>query len=834
MDKIITEREDGIDIAFERVKAWSKYCKELLSYVSRRTHLELEHAKRIQTLANQSKLTVTEQFLPLKNVFENNFDSDISFCEHTFETIKYIQDRFIKSLEMRRDDHERQRRALKNEWLRVTKQVKDTQQELIRARTLLESRDDGYRRAQESFLRTESTGPAVGSELLRRKKELEKRRKNEEDAFSKREEAQTQVEKLELELDQRQLQVEEAKIRIVGQLRELIYRCDQTTKACSTHYFQALANLWVSQPSKYHEFADATRTYIPGTEYMSFLQHLPRRTASSGSLFRVENGDVSLISVSLQRRNAIDVSDGEILPERRQKKSSSGRLIDQSILECAFATEAARSHRLQKIRQPTKCSQCETLSILSTVQCSECGLIWHKSCITRITVFCGQKSKESVDSSPRRISIFGIALSMHLNSQSKRIPQILVRCVEELEKRGLKVKGIYRTCGVKSKIEQICEEFERSAESYDVDLDSYHPMNIASVVKLYLRKLPEPLFTYELYGEWITLANRCSNEETLCFINELKYLLEKLPEKNLDTLEFLLLHLNRVTWFELENLMTASNLGAVISPSLIWMPSFNSDASLLNEAHLMSKVVEMLIKHAFEIFGVDRADDWQRFFQKHVEIEEPLLADAEMEARLEQSDVLDVEDLLEDDNDTLCSSFSPQPPTPDLLKNTSRNKFSSCTASDDADIDNFLESVNCSNKVDNGILLDAPSSSFIKQSSLELVEKKRSYTTSILVSPSPSRKCEIPQRQRSMDEKKFYHLCSGDVTVNVGKAQFFVQNDKKSSNSSNRVAGIFRRLSQGAYDMQSCDRPMSGQKIDTDDIHSVGVIFSSGSDVSYI
>lgn len=52
--------------------------------------------------------------------------------------------------------------------------------------------------------------------------------------------------------------------------------------------------------------------------------------------------------------------------------------------------------------------------------------------------------------------------------------------------------------------------------------------------------------------------------------------------------------------------MTASNLGAVISPSLIWMPSFNSDASLLNEAHLMSKVVEMLIKHAFvNIYSFD-------------------------------------------------------------------------------------------------------------------------------------------------------------------------------------------------------------------------------------
>lgn len=62
---------------------------------------------------------------------------------------------------------------------------KDTQQELLRARSLLGTRDDGYRRAQESFIRTESTGPAVGAEVVRRRKELERRRKNEEEAFTK-------------------------------------------------------------------------------------------------------------------------------------------------------------------------------------------------------------------------------------------------------------------------------------------------------------------------------------------------------------------------------------------------------------------------------------------------------------------------------------------------------------------------------------------------------------------------------------------------------------------------------------------------------------------------
>uniref|UniRef100_A0A183EKH0 F-BAR domain-containing protein n=1 Tax=Gongylonema pulchrum TaxID=637853 RepID=A0A183EKH0_9BILA len=158
----------------------------LLNYVTRRVQLELEHAKRVQNLANQSKVAISEHYLPLKDVFESSFENDIAFCEHTQEAVKHIQDRFIKSLETRREEHERQRRALKNEWLRVTKQVKDTQQELQRARSLLGSRDDGYRKAQEISIRTESTGPAVGSELVRRRKELERRRRNEEEALNKK------------------------------------------------------------------------------------------------------------------------------------------------------------------------------------------------------------------------------------------------------------------------------------------------------------------------------------------------------------------------------------------------------------------------------------------------------------------------------------------------------------------------------------------------------------------------------------------------------------------------------------------------------------------------
>lgn len=857
MDRMVADRADGIEIAFDRSKAWAKYCKELLSYVSRRVQLEVEHAKRVQSLANQSKVAMNEHFLPLKDIFESSFDNDVYFSEQTYDAVKHIQDRFIKSLEMRRDEHERQRRALKNEWLRVTKQVKDTQQELMRARSLLNSRDDGYRRAQESFIRTESTGPAVGVEVMRRKKELERRRKNEEDALNKRDEAQNQVERLEMELERRQRQMEDAKVRIVAQLRELVYRCDQTTKACSTHYFQALANLWVSQPGKYHEFADATRNYAPGAEYMSFLQNLPHRTVSSGSLSRGENEEglssanhtTSSSSVSSQRRNAIDMLDHEILPERKQKKSSA-RLLEQATLEGAN-TEAIRSHRLQRIRQPTKCSHCEALSILSTVQCAQCGMVWHKSCLSRITIFCGQNTKGLSDCA-RRMSIFGVPLEGHLDGEHREVPLILERCVAELQKRGLKVKGIYRTCGVKSKIEQICEEFERSPSGSEVNLESYHPMNIASVVKLYLRKLPEPLLTEELYHDWIALARKNLDETDPGIVEHIKRLLKKLPPRNCSTLKFLLVHLNRVTWFEMENLMTASNLGAVISPSLIWMnPSSptGSSSSFLCDAHLMSKTVELLIKNAYDIFDMDRSEDWREFFRTYPDIEEPQAVDPETEACIGEGEGLEEEDLLDDDGDVVCSPFLAQPPTPDLLKNTSRGKAESYSTSDDIDLDSSLGSVGGASGSGGGLshhysltsTISSPErSNFMKPR----IEKKRSYTTSILVSPRSDRKLILADKQRSADDKSSLSTCSSDITIDVAKGQFFLCRTDRSHTSSRDqpLIGhrISRHLSQGLPNSQSSeydsrqesteDTPMDSEKIC---LKSVGVLFS-GSDVSYV
>uniref|UniRef100_A0A914WSX7 GMIP/FCHO2-like FCH domain-containing protein n=2 Tax=Plectus sambesii TaxID=2011161 RepID=A0A914WSX7_9BILA len=177
------------------------------------------------------------------------------------------------------------------EWAKTCKQYQDTQMEHKKARQAFHTRDTAFKKAREQAVKQEhianaSPGGPGTLEATRRKKEVERRRKIEEDAQIKRTDAFNNWQRLEQELDVRLGEMENAKIRIVADLRELVYQCDQTTKACSLHYFQALAQLWVAQPAKYQDLAETARAYVPGAEYMSFLQHLPGRSASSSSLLR--------------------------------------------------------------------------------------------------------------------------------------------------------------------------------------------------------------------------------------------------------------------------------------------------------------------------------------------------------------------------------------------------------------------------------------------------------------------------------------------------------------------------------------------------------------------
>lgn len=89
----------------------------------------------------------------------------------------------------------------------------------------------------------------------------------------------------------------------------------------------------------------------------------------------------------------------------------------------------------------------------------------------------------------------------------------------------------------------------------------------ASVLKSYLRSLPEPLLTFELYYEIMSVSQINSEQQRKAAILNI---LNQLPERNYNNLRYLMKFLSLLSENNQRNKMTTSNIAIVMSPNLLW------------------------------------------------------------------------------------------------------------------------------------------------------------------------------------------------------------------------------------------------------------------------
>ncbi|XP_061096420.1 rho GTPase-activating protein SYDE2 isoform X1 [Conger conger] len=157
------------------------------------------------------------------------------------------------------------------------------------------------------------------------------------------------------------------------------------------------------------------------------------------------------------------------------------------------------------------------------------------------------------------------------------VPLLIEKCITEIEKRGCQVVGLYRLCGSAAVKKELREAFERDTRDVELSENQYPDINvITGVLKDYLRELPSPLITKQLYEAVLdSMAKRplrigpkgCENEPadselTVC-------LLEILPEVEKVTLRKLLDHLKLVASHHDVNKMTCQNLAVCFGPVLL-------------------------------------------------------------------------------------------------------------------------------------------------------------------------------------------------------------------------------------------------------------------------
>ncbi|ALC47331.1 RhoGAP92B [Drosophila busckii] len=207
-------------------------------------------------------------------------------------------------------------------------------------------------------------------------------------------------------------------------------------------------------------------------------------------------------------------------------------------------------------------------------------------------------------------SRFGTSLKEHLTSTHRDISYIIELCCCCLLEHGLEEEGLLRVGCASTKLRRMKHALEAQHVKTPLPLEYQDPHVIGSILKLYLRELPEPLLTYALYKDFIRIAERHTEAERK---TEIKAILSKLPKENYANLRYLTRFLALLQQRAVHNKMSSQNLAIVMSPNMLWPrvdKSSNAPADYIGQVNSSSAaniIVELLISQ------------WDYFFEGDVE-----------------------------------------------------------------------------------------------------------------------------------------------------------------------------------------------------------------------
>lgn len=199
----------------------------------------------------------------------------------------------------------------------------------------------------------------------------------------------------------------------------------------------------------------------------------------------------------------------------------------------------------------------------------------------------------SIVHAPSPSQQFGVSLQFIKEHNHDIIPPVVQQTITYIRDNGLDVEGIFRRSANAVVLRQVQQQFNAGKE---VDFASLGDVHVpAAVLKSFLRQLPEPLLTFDLYDHLVRVQT-LENKEKL---EEMKRILhDELPEDNYFVLKYVVQFLTEVESHHASNKMTAQNLAIVFGPNLMWA---KSQASLTSMGYV-NACAQLLISNYEDLF----------------------------------------------------------------------------------------------------------------------------------------------------------------------------------------------------------------------------------------
>uniref|UniRef100_A0A8C6TSZ6 Rho GTPase activating protein 27 n=1 Tax=Neogobius melanostomus TaxID=47308 RepID=A0A8C6TSZ6_9GOBI len=193
--------------------------------------------------------------------------------------------------------------------------------------------------------------------------------------------------------------------------------------------------------------------------------------------------------------------------------------------------------------------------------------------------------------------VFGCSLSALCQRENSTVPRFVKMCIEHVENDGLSIDGLYRVSGNLAVIQKL-----RFAVNHDerVNLSDskWEDIHVTTgALKMFFRDLPEPLFPYGLFHDFVSAIKSPDFRQR---VQSIKDLVRQLPEENHDTMQALFRHLRRVVDHGDHNRMTIQSVAIVFGPTLL-RPEIETWNMAVHMVY-QNQIVELILLECESIF----------------------------------------------------------------------------------------------------------------------------------------------------------------------------------------------------------------------------------------
>ncbi|XP_061776777.1 rho GTPase-activating protein 12-like isoform X3 [Nerophis ophidion] len=194
--------------------------------------------------------------------------------------------------------------------------------------------------------------------------------------------------------------------------------------------------------------------------------------------------------------------------------------------------------------------------------------------------------------------VFGCSLLSLCQRENSTVPTFVRLCIDNVENKSLCVDGLYRVSGNLALIQKLRYAVNHD-EKVNLDDSKWEDIHVTTgALKMFFRELPEPLFTYSLFHDFVSSIKLPDYKQR---VHAIKELVRQLPEPNHDTMQALFKHLRKVIDHGEENRMTNQSVAIVFGPTLL-----RPETETWNIAvHMVyqNQIVELILLEYENIFG---------------------------------------------------------------------------------------------------------------------------------------------------------------------------------------------------------------------------------------